>query len=149
VGQIKVWDVTRTGGKLRATIRGRADDRRAQVIAYSADFKKAAGGDSGGQNAVPDLARRKEARSLEGHTGRITGLAFSPDGKSLASGSADGRTRVWDLETGRPRLTVGGEDFNVDRVAFSPDGKLLAVALRTLDLQYLIKLLDSTTSVER
>jgi WD40 repeat protein len=70
-----------------------------------------------------------QARVLQGHTGRVTGLCFSPDGKRLASASADQTIKLWDVATNKQIQTINGLDGSVSCIAYSPDGKRLAAGL--------------------
>src|ERR1022692_2338045 len=62
-------------------------------------------------------------RTLEGHSGSVTGVAVTEDGKRAVSASWDHTLKVWDLETGRALLTLEGHAAKVYGVAVTPDGK--------------------------
>jgi WD40 repeat protein len=64
---------------------------------FSPDSRWLAVGEYRGQVRLLDVATWKERRTLNGHTGPITGLAFTPDGRNLISASADTTMLVWDL----------------------------------------------------
>jgi pimeloyl-ACP methyl ester carboxylesterase len=70
----------------------------------------------------------RQLRTLQGHSGRVTGLAFSPDGKVLASGSADNTIKLWSTASWREVGTLLGHTGRVEGIAFSPDGKRVASA---------------------
>jgi hypothetical protein len=57
---------------------------------------------------VWDLDSGRELRTLEGHSGGVTGVAVTPDGKRAVSASFDETLKVWDLETGRALRTLEG-----------------------------------------
>jgi len=62
-------------------------------------------------------------RTLEGHSGIVSGVIVTPDGKCAVSASMDDTLRVWDLETGVALRTLEGHSDWVRGVAVTPDGK--------------------------
>ncbi|MGE5655450.1 MAG: AAA-like domain-containing protein [Actinomycetota bacterium] len=73
------------------------------------------------------LARIRERRQLQGHSGWVTSVSFSPDGQRLATASADRTAKLWDLQ-GQELVTFSGHSNSVWSVSFSPDGQRLATA---------------------
>jgi RNA polymerase sigma factor (sigma-70 family) len=112
----------RRGAKLRA------HDGPVAAVAFAPGGKLlASGGAEEGEVQLWHVAEGKEARTLQGHTERVTCLAFAADGKALASGSEDGTVKLWDVTTGRPTRTFQGDDQTViGCVALAPNGKALA-----------------------
>src|SRR5262249_5916853 len=85
-----------------------------------------------------DLATRKDALLLTGHTDAVFSMTFSPDGKYLSTAANDQSLRLWDLSDGLEvrRLSTPRVDYN-SATAFSPDGTFLAVATATSDVRVL------------
>ena len=69
----------------------------------------------------------QEAKTLRGHTGRVTCLAFSPDESRLITGSWDGTARIWRTATGE-ELGVLRHDGIVNAARFAPDGRTIITA---------------------
>jgi len=67
-------------------------------------------------------------RTLEGHSGVVSGVAVTPDGKRAASSSGDHTLKVWNLDTGRALRTLQGHCWYVYGVAVTPDGKRAVTA---------------------
>ncbi|CAK7226106.1 hypothetical protein SCUCBS95973_006087 [Sporothrix curviconia] len=93
-------------------------------------------GGSLGLYRVPDL---EHARTLRGHTSKISGLSWFPgatlpesgvsaDSVNLASGGAEGLVHLWSLSQDTPVATLTGHDQRVCRVEFHPSGRYLASA---------------------
>ena len=66
------------------------------------------------------------ARSLSGHTGRVSSIVFAPDGRTLISGSIDGTIRFWDCWTGTETRKLAAHSGGVNSIVLSKDGKVLA-----------------------
>jgi WD40 repeat protein len=135
---VKVWDVQT--GKEVFGLRGHA--QAIQSICFSPDGNRlvAVSGREFGAKMQPapsegkvwDLSMSAEGRqaggreafSLRGHTGWLTGVCFSQDSQRLVGTEPSGKAVVWDARTGRlldepPPPTVPGG-------AHSPDSRLFA-----------------------
>jgi hypothetical protein len=77
---------------------------------------------------LPDLPHPALLRTLEGHSGVVTGCAFSPDGKRIVSASHDSTLKVWEADSGQLLRTLEGHSGFVFGCAFSPDGKRIVSA---------------------
>ncbi|QRK06707.1 SIR2 family protein [Archangium violaceum] len=62
-------------------------------------------------------------RTLQGHSGRVTGCAVTPDGRRVVSSADDNTLKVWELETGRELATLQGHSGPVTGCAVTPDGR--------------------------
>jgi len=79
-------------------------------------------------HSLPDVPHPALIRTLQGHTGEVTGCAVSPDGDSIVSASSDNTLKVWDAHTGAARLTLRGHTGEVTGCAVSPDGDSIVSA---------------------
>jgi eukaryotic-like serine/threonine-protein kinase len=86
---------------------------------------------------VWDVANKRLAFVLTGHTGAAEAVAFAPDGRTIATGGADNAVCLWELPTDAPknrpiqltpRFTLPGHTGAVQAVAFGADGRRLASA---------------------
>ncbi|GAA0553220.1 WD40 repeat domain-containing serine/threonine protein kinase [Actinomadura livida] len=78
---------------------------------------------------LSDVAEKRTARVLSGHTESVGSVAFSQDGKLLASSSTLSDTvRIWDVASGRSLRDIPSEPLAIfaDDLAFAPDGRTLA-----------------------
>ncbi|CAK7567845.1 MAG: hypothetical protein SEPTF4163_005815 [Sporothrix epigloea] len=114
-------------------------DRNISMSRFAPSGTLAAVGNFGGSLGlyrVPDL---EHARTLRGHTGKISGLSWFPgatlpesgvsaDSVNLASGGAEGLVHLWSLNQDTPVATLTGHEQRVCRVEFHPSGQYLASA---------------------
>ena len=135
-GEIKLWD-TKTG-TLIATLPVRIKDAGVLALRFSPDGSILAGSVSAQSSSQPpgvvvlwDVAGRRELKTLNGHTERMTALAFTPDGRGLASGGKVGTVTFWDIASGRETGRIAGNPGGVRALAYSPDGKALAISSGT------------------
>jgi tricorn protease-like protein len=128
------------------------DDGPAEAVAFSPDGTFLAVGCSDGTVRLWDIAARKQAALLKGHTQLVTAVAFTVDGKSLATASWDGTLKVWDLATRNERLRLqAGQDSHFNCVSISSDGRFMAAGckegmVRVWDIAALIARLGTRPS---
>src|SRR5262249_56872689 len=67
-------------------------------VAFRPDGKRVASGGADYKVRLWNVELAAEAKSFEGHAGRVYSVAFSPDGQWLASGSEDKTVRLWPLK---------------------------------------------------
>ena len=82
----------------------------------------------------------KEVRTLDAHTGEISGMAFGAGDERLASTGDDLIVKVWDLRTGQQSLSLDIVERRANGLAFSPDGQRLAVG----SADGVVQILDGT-----
>jgi WD40 repeat protein len=71
------------------------------------------------------------AKTLIGHTEKVTHLHFSVDGKRLFTGCDDGGVRIWNTENGELLLTLCTFDEPVGGMDLSSDGRQLVAVSRS------------------
>ncbi|CAK7263163.1 hypothetical protein SEPCBS119000_000342 [Sporothrix epigloea] len=114
-------------------------DRNISMTRIAPSGTLAAVGNFGGSLGLYRLPDLDHARTLRGHTGKISGLAWFPgatlpesgvsaDTVNLASGGAEGLVHLWSLNQDTPVATLTGHDQRVCRVEFHPSGRYLASA---------------------
>ncbi len=105
-------------------------DRRTPVnaVAFSPAGDLIASGSEDHVVRVWNLAARRLALRLAGHSSPVTAVAFSPNGGVIASASNDRTVRLWDARSGRLLRTLQGHVYHVYAVAFDPRGRWLATA---------------------
>jgi WD40 repeat protein len=89
-GEVKLWDVT--GGRLKDSFK--TPCQQAMCLAFSPKGGLLAWGGTDEVVRVWDVAARREAAALRGHTGQILYVTFA-DGRTLVSGDSDGAVKVW------------------------------------------------------
>ena len=124
--RIHVWNVE-TGAHTLTLERDRGGSDT--FIAYSPDGVTIAGGAAyWSDNTVRlwDAETGENTRTLEGHSGIVTGVAFSPDGGTLASGSSDGTVLLWEIIPDVEEPVQVAADVNGDGVVDIRDLVLVA-----------------------
>ncbi len=105
-----------------------------QAVAFSPDGQSVVAGGADGSLKLYKTADGKEAKSLTGHKGAITGLAFLANGSLLASAGADKVVHIWNLADGALKATLphtGG----ISALTLSKDGtKLAALADKSVKI---------------
>ena len=101
-----LWE--RCQGDTRSTFYGHSNP--VHSVAFSADSKRAASGDSQGNVIIWDVASRTAITSLTAEKAPVERVTFSPDGTALATGDRNGTATVWDLASGRAVWTQQGRN---------------------------------------
>ena len=133
-GVVKVWDVATRRSVAMFPAATRAVGYR---VAFSRDRRLLAIGCEDGTITVVKTEPLEEVRTLEAHTGEISGLAFGAGDERLASAGNDLIVKFWDLRTGQEALTLDIIDRRANSLAFSPDGHRLAVGSADGNVQIL------------
>jgi serine/threonine-protein kinase len=97
-------------------------------VAFSRDAKWLATTEGDNQVHLWDWQVSRLARTLTGHSNRVTSVRFSPDGKLLATASLDCTARLWDVGTGRVMASFSPNAGKLFVAEFTPDGKSLITA---------------------
>ena len=105
-----------------------------RAVAVSPDGTLVAGGTSGGEIRLWDVATGQLVQVCQGHTGAVRSVSFRADGKVFASGSEDRTVRLWRVEGSSDAAAetehlphiLQGHAQRVISVAFHPEGKILA-----------------------
>ena len=79
-----------------------AHDATVQVVATSADARRAATGDESGRIRIWEVGTGKTTQSIAAHSAVVTGVVFSTDGTALFSCGLDKALRAWNVASGEP-----------------------------------------------
>ncbi|HLK62954.1 MAG TPA: WD40 repeat domain-containing protein [Bryobacteraceae bacterium] len=120
-GGLRYWDAA--AGAPQGAVKVALDSYSSG--AFSADGKWFAGGTSGGNLYLYNVAMRKAGIKIQPGT-MVKALAFSPDGRTVAAALNNESVRVYSTADGKEIGVVAGVDAN--GLAFSPDGSKLAAA---------------------
>ena len=84
------------------------------LISIGLGILSQAGQTTGAELSFPwDLETGRALRTLEGHSGAVSGVAVTPDGRRAISASWDKTLKVWDLKTDLPLI-----EFHCDASLF-------------------------------
>jgi len=123
--EVRVWECAT--GRLAATLQEPQGPRREYTcLAFSADGRLIATGDTLGVATVWDARTYRPLRHLSGMKPTVWSVAFNPAGTRLATGSQDRMARIWNPATGEELLVLRGHTGSVISLAWSPDGNTLA-----------------------
>ncbi|XP_010677977.2 DENN domain and WD repeat-containing protein SCD1 isoform X1 [Beta vulgaris subsp. vulgaris] len=98
---VRIWDPSRRGSELRATLRGHTG----AVRAISSDRWKVVSGSDDNSILVWDKQQFIPLEELKGHEGQISCVRML-SGDSVLSSSHDGTVKMWDARTGGCIATV-------------------------------------------
>ena len=125
-GPINIWDAAR--GQMAFTLdapwRGGIV---AEPLAFSPDGRWLASGGVGGDVDVWDIATRRVAHRLRGHSDGVTALAWSADSQRLASASQDKTARIWRVADEQSELVLPTQLESVKQMAWVADGTQIAI----------------------
>lgn len=82
---------------------------------------------------IYDFQKKKQVKSLEGHSDIITHIGFSSDGEQIVTSSLDSTVRIWNTATGKCNRKITGIKGDVYYAVLAPDNKrILIVAQDTV-----------------
>lgn len=126
--EIKLWNIT-TGQEPQAL---RGSQLGVDSVAFSADGKLLAVGNSDNTVVLWDSSKREQARVLRGHVSAVSAVAVSRDDKVLASAldagvagiARDDTIKIWDPVTGQLVRSLTGRNTG-HSIGLSNDGNRL------------------------
>ena len=137
----RLWDVSRPGARLQATLAHENHDD-ISFLAFSPDGNRLAVGGSnyGGGVSVWEVRTGQLETLLElSYSYYTSDIVFSPDGTMLAVAAGSAGVSLWETETWEPKVRLLAKSITagarVNTVAYSPDGNTLAVGLTEHTLQ--------------
>jgi WD40 repeat protein len=98
-----------------------------QTVAFAPDNQHVAVGLGDGSIKLIKTGDAKEAKTLAGHKGGVTGLVFSPKGDLLYSAGADKAIQAWTMPGGTVKTKLD-HDAAISSLTVSKDGALIAAA---------------------
>ncbi len=98
-------------------------------LAFTADGKLLAAGDTAGEVTVYDTLTWKQIRCIpDAHTGPVTALTFSSDARTMATGSEDRTVKLWNVASWQELTTMHEFADTLRSLAFLEDSRSMAAA---------------------
>lgn len=131
-----LWDVE--SGRRIGVLSSKDKGHTAHVVsmAFSADGRYIATGDTQGTIVIWNRADRSVQRRIKAHFGETRHLLFIKGRNELASAGTDGAVRLWDVTGSAPLATLQEpSEFAVTAMTTSEDGQFLYAALEDMTVK--------------
>lgn len=131
-----LWDVE--SGRRIGVLSSKEKGHTANIVsmAFSADGRYIATGDTQGTVVVWNRADRSVVRRIRAHTGETRHLIFIPGKNELATAGSDGAVRLWGISgTGTLATLQEPSAYAVTALTGSADGQLIFAALEDMTIK--------------